>query len=186
MKRYNSSVEILRQNGHKIFVDLTWEKASDVTSSIYTINVADDGEMPIWVKRTAADIVNLKQRLSEEECYLRREMETCVKTFYDTCVAIQDKCSTFERVDDVRDDEDDSNVVKGLYSLKKKELHQEYINLFVACNLFKCYIKIPAEVAEYLQQRAQLPGEIMENDIVDEIDDELCDDEHQDKENEVD
>ena len=40
MKRYNSSAEILPQNGHQMFIDLTSEKASDVSSSIYTINIA--------------------------------------------------------------------------------------------------------------------------------------------------
>lgn len=37
IKKYNSSVEILRQKGYDKFVDLTWEMASDVSSSIYNI-----------------------------------------------------------------------------------------------------------------------------------------------------
>ena len=181
MTRYNSSVEILRQNGRQMFVDLTWEKASDVTSSIYTINFPNQDEIPLSVKRTAVDIVNLINRLLEEKSYLRHEMESCIKTFYDACVEIENKSSGFVGMGD---DAEESNELKGLNSLKKNELHEEHINLFVSSNLFKQFIKIPDEVVEYLQQHSELSGEITENDIVDENDDEVYDEEEENEENE--
>ncbi len=181
MKRYNSSVEILRQNGHQMFVDLTWEKASDVSSSIYTINIANEDEIPLSVKRTAVDIVNLINRLLEEQRYLHREMETCVKTFYHACLHIENVPITFEAMED---NDEDCDVLKGLCCIKKNELHYERINLSVACNLFKQYIEIPDEVVEYLQQHSEQSGEIRENDIVDESDDEIYDEEER-EENEI-
>jgi hypothetical protein len=180
MKRYNSSVEILRQNGHQMFVDLTWEKASDVSSSIYTTNIASEDEIPLSLKRTAVDIINLINRLLEEQRYLNREMETCVNTFYHACLDIENVSITFEAMEG---SPEECDVFKGLYCLKKNELHYERINLSVACNIFKHYIKIPDEVVEYLQQHSELSEEIRDNHIEDESDDEPSDDE-QSEENE--
>ncbi|CAB4033443.1 Hypothetical predicted protein [Paramuricea clavata] len=174
MKRYNSSVEILRQNGRQMFVDLTWEKASDVTSSIYTINFPNQDEILLSVKRTAVDIVNLINRLLEEGSYLRHEMESCIKTFYDACLEIENKSSGFVGMGD---DTEESNELKGLNSLKKNELHEEQINLFVSSNLFKQFIKIPDEVVEYLQQHSELSEE-------NENGDEVYDEEEENEENE--
>jgi hypothetical protein len=101
-----------------MFVDLTWEKASDVTSSIYTINFPNQDEIPLSVKRTAVDIVNLINRLLEEKSYLRHEMESCMKTFYDACVEIENKSSGFVGMGDHAEE---SNELKGLNSLKKND-----------------------------------------------------------------
>ena len=56
--------------------------------------------------------------------------------------------------------------------------------MFVSSNLFKQFIKIPDEVVEYLQQHSELSGEITENDIMDENDDEVYDEEEENEENE--
>lgn len=84
LKKYNSSVEILRQNGYTEFVDLTWETASDVSNVIYSINIPSEDGIPLSVKRTAVDAINLIQRLTEEE-HLRNEMGNCLQTFYSSC-----------------------------------------------------------------------------------------------------
>jgi len=52
LKKFNSSVDILRQKGRSSFSALTWE-VSDVSSGIYSINIPDDDTIPLVVKRAA-------------------------------------------------------------------------------------------------------------------------------------
>jgi len=52
LKKFNSSVDILRQKGHSSFSALTWE-VSDVSSGIYSINIPDDDTIPLVAKRAA-------------------------------------------------------------------------------------------------------------------------------------
>ena len=85
LKKYNLSAEILRQNGYSEFVDLTWEAASDVSNNISSMNIPSEDGIPLSVKRTAVDAMNLLERLNEEEQHLTKEMENCLQSFYCLC-----------------------------------------------------------------------------------------------------
>lgn len=165
LKKYNSSVEILRQNGYDKFVDLTWEQASDVSGSIYSVNIPNEDDIPLSVKRTAVDAVNLMKRLSEEEQHLVNEMDNCIHAFFGACLEREEKINCLRMSDDFGDDD----IKKGLYSFQKNELHDDRINLRVACNLFREFISIPDDAVIYVEQLFQLDDDVEE--IVDSEDD---------------
>ena len=159
----------MRQNGYNEFFDLTWEKASDVSSSIYSINIpSEDDGIPLSVKRTAVDAVNLRKRLSEEEQLLVNEMDNCVKAFYSSCMEREEKINSLRSTHDLGD----NDISRGLCSLEKSDLHEDRINLHVACHLFRVFTTIPEEIVSYVEQHFQRTFEILEIDSEDDVDDE--------------
>ena len=165
LKKYNSSVEILRQNGYTEFVDLTWETASDISNTIYYVNIPSEDGIPLSVKRTAVDAMNLIERLTEEEDHLTNEMENCLQTFYGSCRDLEETINCMS--DSVISD---SAVVRGACSLKRNDLHED-INLRVACNLFRECIAIEDDFAHYAEQHCQTSIDVLDIDNADDTDD---------------
>ena len=112
LKKYNSSVEILNQKGHS-FKPLTWEDASDVSSSIYSINFPDDDQFPLVVKRAAVDALTLVTRCEEETQYLQGEMANVIATFFNECLLLESRLSTLTSYEQT----ETSNLLKGLFSV---------------------------------------------------------------------
>ncbi|XP_028407856.1 uncharacterized protein LOC114530440 [Dendronephthya gigantea] len=142
LKKYNSSIEILKQNGYEQFPFLCWEDASDVDSHIYAINAPNEDTIPVTIKRAAIDARAMIERCTEEQEILAQEMASCVKDFHNSHLEQLENNDLFPS----------SYMMKGSYALHKKELDIERLNLFVACNLFDGSISISDEAKQYLSE----------------------------------
>lgn len=167
-------MEILRQHGRAELNALTWETASDVSSSIYSVNFPSADNIPLSIKRSAVDAMNMTARVSEEEQHLLVEMENSVKSLHTSCVKRREIMCKLQITDD-----SDVNTIegrKGIYSLQSKALHEDQVNLCVACNLFKDFIVLPSEIVNYMEQHIDVKHnyiiEIESDDDDAEIDDE--------------
>lgn len=146
LKKYNSSVEILNQKGHSSFKPLTWEEASDVSSSIYSINFPDDDQFPMVVKRAAVDAHTLITRCDEESQYLKEEMANVITTFFNECLLLESRLSTLRS----HEQSQRSDLLKGLFSVLKRELNYERVHLFAACDLFNQYCTPSPQIRNYM------------------------------------
>ena len=151
-------------------MDLTWETASDVSNVIYSINNPSEDGIPLSVKRTAVDAMNLIQRLTEEDEHLRNEMENCLQTFYSSCRDRE------EKINGMSDGLSDSDVVRGACSLERNYLHEDRINMRVACDLFGESIAIDDDFAHYVEQHCRTSIDVLDVDIDDDTDDDDEDD----------
>lgn len=142
LKKYNSSVEILNQKGHSSFKPLTWEEASDVSSSIYPINFPDDDQFPMVVKRAAVDAHTLVTRCDEETQYLKEEMANVITTFFNECLLLESHLSSLRS--------ETSNLLKGLFSVLKRDLNHERVHLSTACNLFHQFCTPSLQIRNYM------------------------------------
>lgn len=146
LKKYNSSVEILNQKGHSSFKPLTWEDASDVSSSIYSINFPDDDQFPLVVKRAAVDALTLVTRCEEETQYLQGEMANVIATFFNECLLLESRLSTLTSYEQT----ETSNLLKGLFSVLKRDLNYERVHLSTACNVFNQYCAPSLQIRDYM------------------------------------
>ena len=146
LKKYNSSVEILNQKGHYSFKPLSWEEASDVSSSIYSINFPDDDQFPLVVKRAAVDAHTLITRCDEETQYLKEEMANVITTFFNECLLLESRLLTLRSYEH----SESSNLLKGLFSVLKRDLNYERVHLFTACNLFNQYCTPSLQIRNYM------------------------------------
>ena len=64
----------------------------------------------------------------------------------------------------------DSAVVRGACSLKRNDLHEDRINLRVACNLFRECIAIEDDFAHYADQHCQMSIDVLDIDNADDTD----------------
>ena len=118
--------------------------------------------------------MNMTARVSEEEQHLLVEMENSVKSLHTSCVKRREIMCKLQITDD-----SDVNTIegrKGIYSLQSKALHEDQVNLCVACNLFKDFIVLPSEIVNYMEQHIDVKHnyiiEIESDDDDAEIDDE--------------
>lgn len=146
LKKYNSSVEILNQKGYSSFKPLTWEEASDVSSSIYSINFPDDDQFPLVVKRAAVDAHTLVTRCDEETQYLKEEMANVITTFFNECLLLESRLSTLRSYEQC----ETSNLLKGLLSVLKRDLNYERVHLSTACNLFNQFCTPSRQIRNYM------------------------------------
>lgn len=170
LKKYNSSVEILRQNGYINFTILNWEEASDVNSTIYSLNIPNEDQIPVAVKRAAVDALCLTERSTEEIQLLDQEMANCIQVFFDRC----NNTEAFLNVLQDKEDFGNCDLLKGLYSTHKRILDDERFNLFVACNLYCDDIAVSQDVRNYVDQHFIHVSKILEinNDALEEESDE--------------
>ena len=175
LKQYNSCVELLRQYGRIEMRELTWEEISDVTSSIYQINISADDGIPISIKRNIVDAVNLNKRLCEEELYLLNGMKNCVDSFYTSCVnrekSLNDLGITSNDVDHEENKEKcDDELKKGIYAIQSKELYEDRVNLCAAYNMFVDCLPFSDEIVNYVKQYFQSNDDnVSENDSEDDV-----------------
>ena len=141
------------------------ETASDVSNVIYSINIPSEDGILLSVIRTAVDAMNLMQRLTEEEEHLRNEMEYCLQTFYSSCRDRE------EKINGMSDGLSDSDVVRGACFLERNDLHDDGINLHVACDLFKECIAVDNDFAHYAEQHCRTSIDVLDVDIDDHADD---------------
>lgn len=141
LKKYNSSVEILNQKGHSSFKPLTWEEASVVSSSIYSINFPDDDQFPLVVKRAAVDAHTLFR-----DQYLKEEMANVITTFFNECLLLESRLSTLRSYEQC----ETSNLLKGLLSVLKRDLNYERVHLSTACNLFNQFCTPSRQIRNYM------------------------------------
>lgn len=146
LKKYNSSVEILNQKGHSSFKPLTWEEASVVSSSIYSINFPDDDQFPLVVKRAAVDAHTLVTRCDEETQYLKEEMANVITNFFNECLLLESRLSTLRSYEQC----ETSNLLKGLLSVLKRDLNYERVHLSTACNLFNQFCTPSRQIRNYM------------------------------------
>ena len=126
---------------------------------------SEDG-IPLSVKRTAVDAMDLIKRLTEEEEHLTKEMENCLQTFYSSCKHREEKITGMSN-----NGLSDSDVVRGACSLERNDLYEERINLRVACNLFKECITIDDDFAHYVEQHCQKSIDVFDIDNDEDTDD---------------
>ena len=176
LKKYNSSVEILNQKGRSSFKPLTWEEASDVSSSIYSINFPDDDQFPLVVKRAAVDAHTLITRCDEESQYLKEEMANVITTFFNECQLLENRLSTLRS----HEQSQSSDLLKGLFSVLKRDLNNERVHLFTACNLFNQYCTPSLQIRNYMTDLfdAETIHEqvVFEDDISDDDENDYSDD----------
>ena len=132
LKVFNSSVDILRQHDYSSFSPLSWEDVSDVSSAIYSINIPNEDGVPVCIKRSAVDAQNLISRCWEEMKYQDAEMSNTITAYFNQCLEIEGRLSSLASHHEFKD----SNNLKGLYSIHTKQLYDERVRLFGACNMF--------------------------------------------------
>ena len=173
LKQYNSSVEVLRQHGRSEMRELTWEEISDVTSSIYQINISANDGIPISIKRNIVDVANLNKRLCEEKLHLLNDMKNCVDSFYTSCVTREKSLNDLGITINDNDNEEskekcgDDELKKGIYATQSKELYEDRVNLCAPYNMFVDCLSSPDEIVNYVKQHFQ-----SNDDNVSEIDSE--------------
>lgn len=173
LKLFNSCVEILRQHDYSSFSPLTWEDVSDVNSAIYTINIPNEDNVPVCIKRSAVDAQNLIARCSEEMKYLDTEMSNTIAAYFRQCLELERCLSSLAS----RQEFEVSTMLQGLYSINRKQLYNERVRLFAASNLFKKFITSSSEVTDYMCGHTQevnvldfcITGEEVESDEDDDI-----------------
>ena len=85
-----------------------------------------------------------------------------VNALHSSCIKREENIDRFHVSDDL--DNDDNDVKKGIYSIQSHELHEDRINLRVACNLFKDFIALPDEIMNYMEKHFHLNNYIIEVD----------------------
>ena len=174
LKLLNYCVDILRQHDYSSFSPLTWEDVSDVNSAIYSINIPDKDDVPLCIKRSAVDAQNLIARCCEEVKYLDTEMSNTIAAYFRQCLELEKCLSSLAS----RQEFEVSTMLQGLYSVNRKQLHNERVRLFAACNMFKKFITPSLEVSDYMFGHTQevnvldlcITGEEAESDEDDDID----------------
>lgn len=151
LKVFNSSVDILRQHDYSSFSPLSWEDVSDVSSAIYSINIPNEDGVPVCIKRSAVDAQNLISRCWEEMKYQDAEMSNTITAYFNQCLEIEGRLSSLASHHEFKD----SNNLKGLYSIHTKQLYDERVRLFGACNMFKKFITPSPEVRNYMVDNVQ-------------------------------
>lgn len=146
LRVFNSSVDILRQYNYESFSPLTWEDASDVSSAIYTINIPNEDDVPLCIKRSAIDAHTLIARCCEEIKYLESEMSNALADYFNQCLEFESRLSLLSS----RGDFEHSNFLQGLYSIIAHQLYDERVQLFAACDMFKKYVTPSLEVTDYI------------------------------------
>lgn len=148
---FNSSVDILRQHNYSSFSPLTWEDVSDVNSAIYAINIPDEGNVPLCIKRSAVDGQTLIVRCCEELTYLDTEMSHTIAAYFNQCLELERLLSTLTNSEEF----EVSNILQGLHSVNAKQLYDERVQLFAACNMFKKFVTPSLEVTNYMFKHTQ-------------------------------
>lgn len=148
LRVFNSSVDILRQYNYESFSPLTWEDASDVSSAIYTINIPNEDDVPLCIKRSAIDAHTLIARCCEEIKYLESEMSNALADYFNQCLEFESRLSLLSS----RGDFEHSNFLQGLYSIIAHQLYDERVQLFAACDMFKKYVTPSLEVTDYIHR----------------------------------
>ena len=151
LKLFNSSVDILRQHDYSSFSPLTWEDVSDVNSAIYSINIPNEDDVPLCIKRSAVDAQTLIARCSEEIKYLDYEMSHTIAAYFNQCLELERRLSSLTS----REEFEVSSIIQGLYSIIAKQLYYERVQLFAACNMFKKFITPSLEVTNYMVKHTQ-------------------------------
>ena len=151
LKVFNSSVDILRQHDYSSFSPLSWEDVSDVSSAIYSINIPNEDGVPVCIKRSAVDAQNLISRCWEEMKYQDAEMSNTITAYFNQCLEIEGRLSSLASHHEFKD----SNNLKGLNSIHTKQLYDERVRLFGACNMFKKFITPSPEVSNYMVDNVQ-------------------------------
>lgn len=147
---FNSSVDILRQHNYSSFSPLTWEDVSDVNSAIYAINIPDEDNVPLCIKRSAVDAQTLIVRCCDELRYLDTEMSHTIAAYFNQCLELERRLSTLTNSEEF----EVSNSLQGLYSVNAKQLYEERVQLFAACNMYKKFVT-PLEVTNYMFKHTQ-------------------------------
>ncbi|CAB4040256.1 Hypothetical predicted protein, partial [Paramuricea clavata] len=153
-------------HGYTQFALLTWEVASDVSGPIYTADVPSEDIIPLTIKRAAIDAYSLVQRCKEEQDILEQEMANCIDDFHTSCTELESRLENLENNESFST----SHLLKGLYSLQRKQLDWERFHLFVACNLYQESITVCEDVRQYVDEHIRKTGVEYECDAED-IDD---------------
>ena len=151
LKRFNSSVDILRQNEYSSFSPLTWEDVSDVNSAIYSINIPNEDDVPLCIKRSAVDAQTLIARCCEEVKYLHAEMSNTITAYFSKCLELGRRLSSLAS----RQEVEASSIFHGLFSVIAKQLYDERVRLFAACNMFENVFTPSLEVTNYMVEHTK-------------------------------
>ena len=174
LKLFNSCVDILQQHDYSSFSLFTWEDVSDVNSAIYSINIPNEDDVPLCIKRSAVDAQNLISRYCEEMKYLDNEMSNTIAAYLRQCLELERCLSSLAS----RQEFEVFTILQGLYSVNRKQLHNERVRLFAASSMFKKFITPSLEVTDYMLGHTQevnvldlcITGEEDESDEDDDID----------------
>ena len=101
------------------------------------ISFPDDDQFPLVVKRGAVDALTLVTRCDEETQFFKEEMANAITTFFNECLILESRLSTLRSCEHY----ETSNLLKGLFSVLKRDLNYERVHLSTACNLFNQYCK---------------------------------------------
>ena len=142
---------MLRQHNYSSFSPLSWEDVSDVSSAIYSINIPNEDDVPVCIKRSAVDAQNLISRCCEEMKYQDAEMSNAITAYFNQCLEIEGRLSSLTSHHEF----EVSNNLKGLYSINTKQLYDERVRLFGACNMFKKFITPPLKIDKYVVDNVQ-------------------------------
>lgn len=83
--------------------------------------------------------------------YQDTEISNTITAYFNQCLEIEGRLSSLASHHEFKD----SNNLKGLYSIHTKQLYDERVRLFGACNMFKKFITPSPEVSNYMVDNVQ-------------------------------
>lgn len=110
------------------------------------MNVPNEDDVPVCIKRSAVDAQNLIARCCEEMKYFDTEMSNTIAAYFKQCLELERCLSSLAS----RQEFELSNMLQGLYSVNTKQLRNERVRLFAACNMFEKFITPSLEVGNYM------------------------------------
>ena len=98
------------------------------------------------VKRAAVDAHTLVTRCNEETQYLKEEMANVITTFFNECLLLENRLSTLR----LCEQSETSNLLKGLFSVLKRDLNHERVHLSNACHVFNQFCTPSLHISNYM------------------------------------
>ena len=83
--------------------------------------------------------------------YQDAEMSNTITAYFNQCLEIEGRLSSLTGHHEF----EVCNNLKGLYSINTKQLYDERVRLFGACNMFKKFITPPLEIDKYVVDNVQ-------------------------------
>lgn len=179
LKKYNASVQILKEHGCS-FSTLSWEEATDVTNSSSYNSVSQqcdhgpsmqDEMVPDAIKREIIDAYGLCQRAGEELGALYEEMSRVMGHFYEECLEMEQRKEVQERSPNIS-----SALLVGLRSVLLRKIDFCQINLLFSVQSFKAFVAVSTDIEDYLKNSIciniphhQLINEMVECDLIEEV-----------------